>query len=373
MAVKYAIISGAWSNPAIWNGGTLPQAGDDVYCNGYIVYIQQSITVAKLINGPYVPLGIVQGGFFNTDLGGDITVNADIDGYSSYVFLCNSTTGNITINGDVNCFSANLYGLYINTSVFMVVLNGNADAGTSTGNAIYVSGGSFIINGDITSGSLSGAAFGIQVLITTNTVINGNIYAVMAEGIRCGSATNPIITINGNVYGSSVNYGLRTTNYPQRIFVNGEVHSVFPVEAVYNQYSQCELFIKHIFITNSAFGSQFNISGNFKMFQVGAKITVKLEDDSLAVLSVGGEISGQLPIEADVRAGVDFALGTKTGTCAVPPKEAVGFGVPVDDTEGEAIFTADALFTEILNSNNPVAQRLKNCSTVATTSAQLNN
>jgi hypothetical protein len=53
---------------------------------------------------------------------------------------------------------------------------------------------------------------------------------------------------------------------------------------------------------------------------------------------------GALPVPSDVRAGVDYAANNAlTGTCAVPPPAAVGVGVPVDATTGEAVIRqADA-------------------------------
>jgi hypothetical protein len=50
MGLKVAIASGNWSNPAIWEGGTLPTAIDIVAANGFIVNIDQSITVECLTN-----------------------------------------------------------------------------------------------------------------------------------------------------------------------------------------------------------------------------------------------------------------------------------------------------------------------------------
>ena len=43
MAVRFAVASGNWSNPAIWDNGAVPVAGDDVYANGFNVTINQNI------------------------------------------------------------------------------------------------------------------------------------------------------------------------------------------------------------------------------------------------------------------------------------------------------------------------------------------
>jgi hypothetical protein len=50
MALKVAVASGNWSNPATWNGGILPRTDDIVASNTYTVTIDQNITVVQLTN-----------------------------------------------------------------------------------------------------------------------------------------------------------------------------------------------------------------------------------------------------------------------------------------------------------------------------------
>ena len=72
MPLKVAVASGNWSNPATWNGGTLPRANDIVASNTYTVTIDQNVTVVQLTNktatatrsnpvmtSPTLPSGIV--------------------------------------------------------------------------------------------------------------------------------------------------------------------------------------------------------------------------------------------------------------------------------------------------------------------------
>jgi hypothetical protein len=61
MAQRAAIASGNWSNPAIWNGGVLPEPGDIVASNGFTVTIDQNVNVDSITNaattvGTEVPL-----------------------------------------------------------------------------------------------------------------------------------------------------------------------------------------------------------------------------------------------------------------------------------------------------------------------------
>ena len=50
MAVRFAVASGNWSNPAIWDNGAVPVAGDDVYANGFNITIDQNINVFRITN-----------------------------------------------------------------------------------------------------------------------------------------------------------------------------------------------------------------------------------------------------------------------------------------------------------------------------------
>jgi len=80
------------------------------------------------------------------------------------------------------------------------------------------------------------------------------------------------------------------------------------------------------------------------------------------------------PIPANVRNGVNYALGTLTGTLAVPSPGSVALGVPTDNTVGTAVLTPDAIWnyaTANLTDDNSIGARLKNVSTVDTTGSQL--
>lgn len=58
MGLKVAVASGNWSNPAIWEGGTLPTETDIVASNGYTVNIDQSVTVECITNIAHPPSAV---------------------------------------------------------------------------------------------------------------------------------------------------------------------------------------------------------------------------------------------------------------------------------------------------------------------------
>jgi len=59
MALRAAVANGNWSNPATWNGGVLPSAGDIVASNNFVVTIDQNINVDRLINSSAISNGTV--------------------------------------------------------------------------------------------------------------------------------------------------------------------------------------------------------------------------------------------------------------------------------------------------------------------------
>ena len=56
MALRVAVATGNWSNPAIWNAGVLPIAGDVVASNGFTVTIDQNVNVDLLTNTVQSPV-----------------------------------------------------------------------------------------------------------------------------------------------------------------------------------------------------------------------------------------------------------------------------------------------------------------------------
>ena len=50
MGLRIAIANGNWSNPATWNGGVIPIAGDIVASNNFTVTVDQDINVDSLTN-----------------------------------------------------------------------------------------------------------------------------------------------------------------------------------------------------------------------------------------------------------------------------------------------------------------------------------
>jgi hypothetical protein len=80
------------------------------------------------------------------------------------------------------------------------------------------------------------------------------------------------------------------------------------------------------------------------------------------------------PIPADVRLGTVYSLGTQTGTLHMPHPNQVSYGIPVDNTFGNAVLSMSDIWnvqSSTLTTNGSIGQRLKNASTVESTGDQL--
>jgi len=76
MALRVAIASGNWSNPAIWNDGVLPNPGDIVASNNFTVTIDQNINVDTLTNAATAPFILTAQMTSNTAPSGIVTASS---------------------------------------------------------------------------------------------------------------------------------------------------------------------------------------------------------------------------------------------------------------------------------------------------------
>jgi hypothetical protein len=100
---------------------------------------------------------------------------------------------------------------------------------------------------------------------------------------------------------------------------------------------------------------------------------VTLTTSAVKTLADPSDGTGQAN-EADVRSGTSYALGNKTGTCAVPAAGSVALGVAVDATTGTAVLTPAAVWdalTSGMTTSGSIGARLKNAATLDSTGQQL--
>lgn len=355
--------------------------------------------------------GVTGGGSFNVTDSKDITLSGN-----GSLYTANSTTGTINITattGTVNITASNgLTNVNVglgsgNRCIFIngtatVNITGDCNQGTTAIAAAIRVASTGIVNytGNITSGAqVSGSSSVIEIANICTFNIIGNI-----NGHSNGSGTiahYPIIlSANAtlNVTGILNSYlGLCIgSSFSSTINITGAITANSNATAISNTGAGAVNVISGI-ITSSTSSTAITSSGvglvtvgnsplinNNNLMAVNAT-RIKLYSPASVqwqfqnnlggtktLYSAGGSVG--LPLTSDVRSGIIYGASNElTGTMVVPTNPNVRLGVQVDvqPNVGTADLTAQDIFTAIATSSDPVAERLRNVSTVQTTGAQL--
>lgn len=423
MAVRYAVATGNWSNAATWNGGTLPTAADDVYANNFTVTIDQNVTVLTLRTTAQAPA--VAGGGFTCSTARTITCTDTTIGILSGTTTCltiTTTSPNIvTINSTITTSSTTAVSTLSVTGNCTLNIVGSISALTSAVSntrAITISSGGIL---NIVGNILTQGTAKISLLVTNNTTVNitGNVEVSGNSGLNSVSAinaTSSTINITGNVIrtariGSVLSYTIELgTN--ATLNVTGNVSNDVTPTATGNTptiFTASVVYIKCIGSITAGRGSNTIVSSNvssinifsgpfisseygvspFQVFRMNYIPTIgsyfEFRDSSTngalapspaapATSLVSPDTIVDSPVPANVRQGVTYALGSFTGTLAVPAPGSVALGVATDNTVGTAVLTPAAVWgyaTASITDVNSIGARLKNASTVDTTGEQL--
>lgn len=379
MATYRAVANGNWSSLATWednSGGSfaassvLPGVGDNVYANGFVVQVDQTISVKSLKNTGYLINGVAITGI--NDKGRfEVSTNVNIT----------------TVDGIFGSWSA-------------VVANHSVD------NACLKI--SAICSPIITSHIFPGSTYCIGMSIAANATVSlvGNIresWRANANGNSPGLFIPTICTLNmvGNVYAgySTISYGIYTTlsaimnitgnvyatNYPAIVASLGTVNVTGNIYAAGGSaISVSENNITHTIIGNvyatqvtAIYSTQVNTTINFEgnmysessapifayklKWNITPTTVYKVKDfgNNDKYLYGAGVNTGH-PVEADVRKDTVYGPNDEfEGTLAVPPPATVNIGVPTDNTVGTYALSGDLI------------TRLEKCSTVDITGQQI--
>jgi hypothetical protein len=364
MPTKKAIATGLWSNPAIWDGGTVPLSTEDVYANNFTVTIDQDVTCVLLSTTSGT--GITAGGGFI--LNATRTINANLTYGLNIVTFSAASPSSATINGNVQS-SGNGSGIIFSGTGTLNV-NGNlTQVGGDAKSINITSTGTLNHVGNIT---MSGnGAWGIQTITactinTTGTLTqnsnSSNTYCIVAGALatvnhvgnvvsNAAHATAYVIhggisvTVTGNVTGSNITHSHAIFNSTTSavLTVIGTQTAGSVGHTVIAQGTTQYIFFTGPFICHSLGMFPFVVQ---RMFMIPTPTTYfRFRDNSTAGSLVTPAPTYTLypaaaaidaPAEADVRDGVVYANTTQTGTLIVPPTNTVAAGVPVDNTVGSA-------------------------------------
>jgi len=388
MAEKYPLANGLWSNAANWNGGTKPTSGDVVHSNNFIVDIDEDVDVLELRTDAGTTA--VGGGYFDV-VSDDLTVSCDFiwPDDNDFGIQVSSNSGTTTIIGDVympkGTNSTQHCGILLQgtcqLNVIGSILNkdnsGSQAARDNSGIIINVSGGRLNLTGDV-EGGRNTANYNRQnsgifintlscIVNITGDVEGGPIgYGVSSGNINAGiyvDTTNNVINVIGNVIGG---FNFQTPG----IYFEASDNSVNITGVVQSNNSSAALLNGSFGQNNTVtmFGDIINDGGQMAILidnlvlDNDTEMSWKLIDDTnndRYLYSVGSGVLGQA-VESDVRKDVVYG----------PSSELTGELEPVVVDTAQL---ASNLLDEITTSSNPLAERLRNVSTIQTTGAQISS
>lgn len=391
----------------IINNGTTNINADITNYNGYNINAPfmiinnnnvQTLTITGNLTNRNSAGGMILQGINNTiNIIGNLIFNVQISSYGLVNLTGTDPVNNTYLNFSGNIihnYTSGITALYTNQSSepkYIVTLNiGTFTRTWATGNYLHMSRGTV----NVTTNALFGDNFGgilYYIYGGTNNTINftGNLKGShVGTGTRALAVNTGSIGLNLNIYGNieggdstssnttsdpaNVNYGVYISN--STITLDGNIvaigSSLSENPGLFARASQ-NLFIKRA-VTGAAPWYTFPYIGWIRFKTTAPEFQVSKQDNTVATLS--DPALQDYPSINNVRQGVTYGFLSYTGNLIVPPPANVSAGYNYDSSgsvTGTAVLTPNDLFTAIATSSDPVAERLRNVSTVQITGDQL--
>lgn len=371
----------------------------------------------KLFSSNYSITPSVAGGSFV--ISSSVTVVTNSVYYTTTPVLTISNPLGTTVNLTTN--PSNLSVANVSVIVFsgagVLNFNGTITAGDTGKNILLVTGSGTLNHvGDIYHGGNNSGGIGIQILSSTAVVnYTGTIFSANGSQATAGIQTAAACTMNatGTFYGNS-NGSANATSAAIRnsggasITITGNLIGSYTAAV----YSNSVSYIKIIGSITSVFSACFNaanvsainlltgpfISGNYgavpyicsrvHLIPTSNSYYEFRDETTNGALSPGAIAPAtrlyspstvvDAPATSNVRSGVVYALGTRTGTMVVPTANKVRVGVAVDNTVGTAVLTVADVVNAVwgamssgLTTSGSIGERTKNSITAAALGDQL--
>ena len=403
MANVYAVKSGNWSDPTVWNTGALPTAADDVYSNNFTVAADTTTTVLSIRNGSTT--GVTAGGGFTAVNGVTLTLTGEgvvagtlgslncfastlttgqvctiignatggPGGNASPIAVNNLSSGTLNIVGNCIALSANTSIGARNSSTGTMNITGNCTGGSNnfgiSPGALNASTGTMSITGDCTGGAGSNCPGAYNISTGTMNITGnctGGFGGTGAGGARNDSTGN--LSIIGALFASSGSPGISLGSFSQNTFLTGPF--IGTAQGVAANVALRWRWVPSV-------GSSYMTVPNSTATGYKNLYTADSTDSQ----------SGQ-PATTNVRSGTVYGPNSElTGTCAVPAASSVAFGVPIDNTTGTAYLTSNDIATALsaasavtlsqpvnsIATPGSIGERLKNTATIASVSQQFSD
>lgn len=323
MATITAAKAGNWSAPDTWVGGVLPGVTDTAGTGGYVVTVDQDINVAVLTNatnGKFVVSGTRT-----------LTVGAFVATAYNVLDIANPAGTTVTLN------AGSIVGP--NSSVNTVLVSGGGTVVISVSGDVVGPNSAW---GESTAIYVYGAA---SVTVTAANIRGGIAAAPHGPGIAVSAAAS--LTVSATTIGGSNSMGIKISS-------PGAVVDLLRSQLVASNSApailatvDCAIRAQGALISSS--NNRFPIFAPKFMVGHGEQIAWTIKDDRNAPLGGADVVMtnyvANSPAPENVRAGVHYGpSGQLVGTMAVPAREAVSLGTPVDATTGSAALTPEALW-----------------------------
>jgi hypothetical protein len=378
-------------------------SSDVLHSNSFAVTVNVDTTVAEVRNDN--ANSATAGGSFTLSNG--VTLTANVFGGSATCVSFAGTSGNSAsiVGNIVGGTATNAFGCN-NTTTGTLNITGNVTggSGTQTYGAHNASSGILNLTGDASGGS-GATAIGVSNFNTGTINVTGNVTGgsgATSVGARNWQTAGSTLVITGNVTGGTLGIGAQnfvastmtvvgsaTASSGAHGAENTSTGTLSMTRAVGNSYGIGAAGGTGDFVgllsTNVASDTrteELEYGANGQAPTRGAvrivsgtnnKCLVTLTTSAVKTLADPSDGTGQAN-EADVRSGTSYALGNKTGTCAVPAAGSVALGVAVDNTTGTAVLTPAAVWdalTSGMTTSGSIGARLKNAATLDSTGQQL--
>jgi hypothetical protein len=361
----------------VWSTFT---SSDVLHSNNFTVTVNVSTTVGEVRNDN--ANSATAGGFFDLLNGITLTANAFAGSTGTQCVRFNLTAGNsATLVGNATGGSGSNAAGANNANTGTLNITGNVTGGSfgDARGAVNSTTGTLNITGNATGGSVNNAR-GVDNNAAGTVNLTGNVTGGSASG-AVGASNNSTGTINIIGIASASSTAIGASNLSTGILaVTRAVGNAYGIGAAGGTLLAYGLNSAVIGSDSRAEELEYGENGSAPTFGAvkivsasNNKCIVELTTSAQKTLADPSDGTGQAN-EADVRSGTSYALGNKTGTCAVPASNSVAFGVAVDNTTGTAVLTPAAVWNALtsgMTTSGSIGARLKNAATLDSTGQQL--
>lgn len=307
MALVTAKATGNWSAGSTWDSDpALPASGDTVNCAGYIVTVDQDVTVAQIKS--------TGAGYFAVSAARTINaaVLSDTGHSGGAVIRCTHATGTVAIIGNVTA-GPNVGMSHSAAGTINVTGNVTGGSGANAYGINQTSTGTINITGNLLGGSTSNCR-GVHNNSTGTIAITGN--ATGGAGTTAFGAFNAgagTVTVSGDVLSGAGSVAHGAANNSTGTLTVGGVCYPSANSGAFGLYG-----------TNSGGTTTFKkaIIGGALGAPVGGYVKLLVDATINYIESVRSDtgaaykLSNNYPTNAQVESGVVFNLGTQTGSYA---------------------------------------------------------